>query len=125
VSQPPAWIDITARDAARSRAFYSEVFGWEIRVDEQIGYGLVTPDDARLPGGIGQAGEGYPHPPGIVTYLAVDDVAAALERAARLGANVAVPPWELPGYGRMAVIEDPDGNRVGLWERRGGAQPGS
>jgi predicted enzyme related to lactoylglutathione lyase len=115
--QPPAWIDITARDAAKARAFYSELLGWEIHVDPDMDYGLVAPSDGRLPGGIGQAGERYPHPPGVVVYFAVDDVESALARAERLGARRALDPWEIPGLGTMAVFEDPEGNRVGLWAR--------
>lgn len=118
MSRPPAWIDITAEDAERSRAFYRDLLGWEIHVEESMDYGLVQPAPERLPGGIGQAtGEG-PHPPGVVVYFTVDDLEAALARAERLGSTCLVSPWELPGLGRMAVIGDPDGNRVGLWQTR-------
>jgi predicted enzyme related to lactoylglutathione lyase len=115
VSRPPVWIDITARDAARSRAFYSELFGWEIHVDPAMDYGIVAAGDDRLRGGIGQAGDGSPHPPGVVVYVAVADVDEALQRAERLGGTRALDPWEIPGLGKMAVFEDPEGNRVGLW----------
>ena len=37
------------------------------------------------------------------------------ERAQRFYAEL-VPPTDLPaGYGRFAVLADPDGNAVGLW----------
>lgn len=118
MSSAPAWIDITAREAERSRTFYGELLGWEIDVEESVNYGLVQPSDERLPGGIGQASADSPHPPGVVVYFTVDDLGRALERAERLGAARLVAPWELPGLGRMAVIGDPDGNRIGLWQTR-------
>ncbi|MDQ9750979.1 hypothetical protein RFZ03_09935, partial [Acinetobacter baumannii] len=68
-----------------------------------------------LVGGIGQAGEGHRHPVGVVAYVPVDDVADALSRATELGASIAVEPWTLPGMGTMAVVLDPNGQRVGLW----------
>jgi uncharacterized protein len=114
MTQSPAWFDITAQDAARSRRFYAELFGWDIRVDESMDYGLVG---ATPTGGIGQTRDGYPHPPGVVVYFTVDDVEAALEKAERLGGTRAVAPWEIPGLGKMAVFQDPDGNRIGLWQQ--------
>lgn len=114
--QPPAWFDITAEDAARFRTFYGELFGWEINVDESRSYGIVEATPEQLPGGIGQAGKENPHPAGVVMYFAVNDLESALERAERLGGKRAVPPWEIPGLGKMAVFHDPEGNRVGLWQ---------
>lgn len=111
------WFDITARDAERSRAFYADLFGWPIAVDESMNYGLVEATPERMPGGIGQAHPDNPHPAGIVTYFGVDDVEASLAKAEELGGKAVVPPWEIPGLGKMAVFTDPDGNRVGLWER--------
>lgn len=116
MTNPPAWIDITAQDAERSRTFYRELLGWEIRVEESMNYGLVQPNAERLPGGIGQASVDSPHPAVVVVYFAVDDLDATLERSEALGAQALVPAWELPGMGRMAVIGDPDGNRIGVWQ---------
>lgn len=113
--QPPAWFDISAHDAEQSRMFYGELFGWKINVDESMDYGLTQTSRGIL-GGIGQAGKENPHPAGVVMYFPVDDVEAALERAERLGGKRAVPPWAIPGLGKMAVFHDPDGNRVGLWQ---------
>jgi predicted enzyme related to lactoylglutathione lyase len=31
------------------------------------------------------------------------------------GGALLVEPWDLPGMGTMAVIGDPDGNRIGVW----------
>lgn len=116
MSTPPAWIDITSEQADRSRAFYRDLLGWEIHVDEAMNYGLVAPTTERLPGGIGQASTDSPHPPGIVVYFTVGDVDAVLEHAQRIGGSRMVSPWAIPGLGRMAVIGDPDGNRIGLWQ---------
>ncbi|MCI2420849.1 VOC family protein [Saccharopolyspora sp. K220] len=113
---PPVWFDITAEDAAQAREFYAALFGWEIDIDESMDYGLTRTADG-MPGGIGQAGPHSPHPPGVVLYFAVDDVAAAVDRAERLGGSCVVPIWEIPGLGEMAVVVDVDGNRIGLWQR--------
>ena len=114
MTRPAAWIDVTARDAPASRAFYAGLFGWRIDVVEELDYGLVRAD-APLAGGIGQAADANPHPPGVVTYVPVDDVPATVARALDAGGALLVEPWEQPGMGVMAVIGDLDGNRVGVW----------
>ncbi len=48
--------------------------------------------------------------------MRVDDLDAHLDRAEELGGQRLVPPTDLPGgYGRFAMVTDPDGNPVGLW----------
>ena len=114
--KPAIWIDITSKNAAVSREFYARIFGWKIDVIEELNYGL-TESPQGVPGGIGEAGDYTPHPAGIVAYFPVADLQAALAEAERAKSECVVQPWELPGYGRMAVILDPDGNRIGLWQR--------
>ncbi|WIM71996.1 VOC family protein [Corynebacterium suedekumii] len=64
-------------------------------------------------------------------YLAVEDCAAATRAAVAAGGSIAVPTMEIAGLGAMAVVIDPSGAAVGLWEGRelGGfeftGQPGS
>jgi hypothetical protein len=40
-------------------------------------------------------------------------------RAAELGAKILAPPFDVPGVGRMAFLEDPAQARLALWEPRG------
>jgi predicted enzyme related to lactoylglutathione lyase len=107
----PAWIDITAKNAEASRTFYAQLFGWRLGLVEALDYALIEPGPGTLPGGIGQADDTH-----ITTYFSVDDVEATIARAEQLGAKVATPPWSVPGLGTMAVLLDPDGNRLGVWQ---------
>ena len=47
-------------------------------------------------------------------YIQVADVDAAAAKAVELGGKLLSGPFDVPGSGRMATIEDPDGARVGL-----------
>ena len=60
----------------------------------------------------GSSGQGY------MINLVVDDLDAALENVAAGGANV-VDEREEHDFGRFGWFEDPDGNRVELWEPPG------
>lgn len=75
---------------------------------------MISEGDGPPAGGIGQAGSLGPHPAGVVAYFPVTDVDAAVSAAKDLGGTVAVEPWEISGLGRMAVVVDPQGNRIGV-----------
>ncbi len=106
----PEWFDISTPDAARARRFYGELFGAPVRQLDDV-YSLIG--DGKPTGGIGQAGPGSPYT-GIVVYFRVDDLEATLDQAVALGGSRRLEPIDLPGMGRMAVFNDPDGNPVGL-----------
>jgi predicted enzyme related to lactoylglutathione lyase len=48
------------------------------------------------------------------TYIAVDDVDAAVKATEERGGKVIRPPFEVPGVGRIAILEDPGGAAVGM-----------
>ena len=47
-------------------------------------------------------------------YATVDDVEICIAKAEGAGGKVIVAPLDVPGVGRMAIIEDPAGHAVGL-----------
>ncbi|MFD8597882.1 VOC family protein [Kitasatospora sp. NPDC059646] len=108
----PAWFDLSTPDAPRARRFYRDLFGWPVQQLDET-YALVGADGGEPTGGIGQAGPGSPYT-GIVVYFPVPDVEAALARAEELGGRRRLEPQSVPGRGRIAVFDDPDGNPVGL-----------
>lgn len=112
VEPVPAWFDISTPDAAGTRRFYADLFGWRQNIIDDT-YALITDDDGRPMAGIGQAGPGSPYV-GMVTYFRVPDLDAALARATELGGVRRMEPTEVPGMGRIAAFTDPTGNTVGL-----------
>jgi predicted enzyme related to lactoylglutathione lyase len=48
-------------------------------------------------------------PPSWLHYVMVDSADAAVERAKRGGGSVILPPMEVPGGDRIAVLMDPQG----------------
>jgi predicted enzyme related to lactoylglutathione lyase len=46
-------------------------------------------------------------------YIAVDDVDARIAEAAKLGAKIKRGPWDIPGVGRVAIVQDPTGALAG------------
>ena len=114
---PIVHFEIMGSDSARTQAFYSDLFGWDINSDNPMGYGLTTTqgeDGLGINGGIGGADQGGDVR--VSVYAQVDDPQAYLDRAVSMGATVIVPATEVPGMGGLvvALFADPDGNAIGL-----------
>src|SRR5260370_17842742 len=112
---PVAFFDITSPDPARIGDFYWKLVAVTV-APEQDDYRMVDTGkgEGSVFGGIGQAQESSPA--GITVYVRVADLGETLAQAEKLGGATVVPPTDLPGgYGRFAVLADPDGNAFGLW----------
>lgn len=115
MSHPVAFFEVVSDDAPRAQAFYADLFGWTVETDED-GYGLVDTGagEAAVTGGIGPSMA--PGDTGVKIYVRTDALEDTIAHAERLGSTVYLAPMDLPGgYGRIAVVSDPDGNPVGLW----------
>ena len=115
------WIDLTTTDVEAARAFYSGLFGWD-SVD------MPTPMGPSYTmfsiGGNVVAGMG-PQPPGMAasgvpsmwnSYVIVADLDAVLEATGPAGGTVPMGAMDVMTQGRMAMIADPSGAVVGLWQ---------
>jgi uncharacterized protein len=109
----PCWVDNLVPDPARSMSFYGELFGWEFD-----GPGPGEYFEARLRGG-GVAGLGALPPDAAVgwnTYVSVRSADETARAAARAGGRVVAEPFDALPAGRVAVLADPSGALVGLWQ---------
>lgn len=117
MGHPVAYFEIVSGEPARARRFYTDLFGWTAESDPAMdGYAMVDTGAGAeaIGGGIGAADDG--NPPGVRIYVRVPDLEKALARAGELGAPTLMPATALPGgWGRIAVVADPDGNPLGLW----------
>jgi predicted enzyme related to lactoylglutathione lyase len=114
---PVAWFEITSSDPAPLVDFYRALFGWTVSDSPEPGYHLVdtAAGEGAVGGGIG-ATQAPDDPGGVTTYLKVDDLQAALDKAEALGGKTVVSPTDLPGeFGRFALFADPAGHTIGLW----------
>jgi hypothetical protein len=110
VGRPVVHFEIGCRDRAKTGDFYSKLFGWQI-TDAGPASNIQTGSPKGIQGHITSLG----HEPEHYTmfYVEVDDVKAALDKAAELGGKMLVPPIKIP-TGTFAWFADPDGNAIGL-----------
>lgn len=109
------WFEILGPDASALKAFYSELFGWDLKGGESAEweYYQLDPGTGRgIRGGVGGSQDGQPH---VTPYAQVDDFPPYLEHAEALGGGTALPPTEAPGI-TFAQLRDPQGLVFGLWK---------
>jgi uncharacterized protein len=114
MANPVVWFEVVGKDGEGLRRFYRDLFGWQTgSAQGDMSYGLVTPSNGGIGGGVGQSQDGGA---GHVTFFVeVDDPAAYLARAEQLGGTTVVPPTEVPNYNlTFAYFTDPQGHRIGL-----------
>ena len=127
----PCWIDTQQPDRDAALRFYGAVFGWSFENHLQRGdraYDLATLD-GRVVAAIGSGPSDTTAT--WTTYIGVDDVEAAVANVEAAGGTVVAPPLRAGSAGRLALVTDPTGANLALWEpgRRKGVErvnePGS
>jgi hypothetical protein len=106
--------EIIGKDGAKSREFYSGLFGWQIDASNPMEYGVVSPTENGIGGGIAAAQPGGS--PTTVIYVEVDAIQPYLDKAVSMGGKVVTERQVIPGMVAFAQFADPDGNVIGLAE---------
>ncbi len=117
---PVGWFEIYVSDMARAKAFYEAVF-------RQTLTPLVTPPGMDMemqafpmldaPGATGALVKSGMKPPsdgGTLVYFSCADCAAEAGRVAGAGGVVCQPKMGIGEYGHIAIVQDTEGNTIGL-----------
>lgn len=121
------WRDLVTPDVERAKAFYGQLFGWAYDAMPMPGGGTywVVRSGGQMIGGVMATPPGSPAPPSWTSYVSVADVDASCRAFVERGARALVEPKDIPGGGRFAVIQDPEGAVLGLLRSGGEGQPAS
>lgn len=103
------WFSLLTEDAAAAMAFYTELFGWQIESSPTGAY--VALRDGMPIAGISQIEDRLP---GVsesmwLAAISVADLPASVRSARELGATIREDITNVPGWGRYALIQDPQG----------------
>ena len=107
-------IDIPVRDMEAAKTFYSSLFGWQIaEIPGFEGYPMWQAPNKISGGGLAPRDEGFTQPR---SYVEVDSIEDTLAKATEQGATVLMDKSPISDTSWRAVLQDPDGNSVGLYE---------
>lgn len=110
------WNELMTWDVSKAKTFYEDTLGWTFEAMEMPDgtYWVIKDGDKPLGGmfelkkpkfeGVGEQW---------MSYIAVDDIDARVEKAKKAGAVVKQPPFDVPGVGRIAMLEEPGGAGIG------------
>lgn len=111
------WSELISSDVEGSKAFFAAQAGWTFD-------GMDMPDGkywVAMSGGAPTAGimsvdmlgdqSASAH---WMTYIAVDDIDSVVAQTEAKGGKVVRPAFDVPGVGRIAMVQDPGGALVGM-----------
>jgi len=111
------WSELMTDDIESAKTYYAEVCGWsfnEMPMPEGMYY-IAMKGDVPIAGMMATSNEYFEgQTPQWTTYLAVDDVDAAVEHTTKSGGKTLQDCMDVPGVGRIAMIKDPGGVILGI-----------
>ncbi len=120
-----SWVELATSDPAAAKSFYTALFGWT-PADSPMGPG---PEDVYTRLQIGgkdvgalykmmkeQAAQGVP--PHWLCYVTVANADETAAKAKSLGATILAEPFDVMEYGRMAMVQDPEGAVFAIWQAK-------
>jgi uncharacterized protein len=107
-----SWNELSTRDMAAAKTFYTKVFPWTAKsnpMPDGSEYVEWQIDGKSIGGGMQMGAQMPPQvPPHWLVYFAVANTDNTVKRAQELGAKVMMPAMDIP-QGRFSVLTDPQG----------------
>ncbi len=109
------YLEIVSPDAEAICASYQQMLGLEFG-EPNAGFGNARIADLPTGGMLGvRAPLREDEGPVVRPYYLVEDIDASVAKAAEAGAEIAMPPMEMPGHGKFAVFIH-GGIEQGFWQ---------
>jgi len=112
------WNELVSRDAEGSAKFYSQLFGWtpeKMDMGPGMSYTFMKSGSQNAAGFLQMPKEAGQASTAWLGYVTVADLPRAVAKAKSLGAKICKDVTDLP-MGRFAIVTDPQGAVLGLWE---------
>ena len=108
-----SWNELIAPDMEGAAAFYTKLLGWEaVPMAGGMHYTLFKKNGADVGGLMSIPGV----PPHWMSYVTVESADASAARAVELGGTICKPAFDIPNVGRIAIVQDPQGAAIGLFQ---------
>lgn len=116
------WNELSTTDVKKAKDFYGKVFGWEFD-DTEMGdmtYTMVKVKGKKACAGIWAIPKDMQSqiPPHWMSYVLVENLEKSLAQVTKLGGKIVRPATEAGDFGIFAIISDPSGAMIALWENK-------
>ena len=112
------WTELATPNLKAAKEFYADAFGWQFtehKMDDKS-YTMIKNGEQEF-GGIWEITKDQSDvPPHWMSYILVADLKQSIEKVKKLGASIKVPLTKAGDFGLFAVIVDPTGAHIALWE---------
>jgi predicted enzyme related to lactoylglutathione lyase len=116
MANPFVHVELHTTDLNQAKAFYQGLFDWKFQ-DIAMPHGTYTMINVGGGTGGGMMQQMMPGAPSSwLSYVLVEDIHAATNKAKALGATVLQEAVEVDGMGWLSIIVDPTGATLGLWK---------
>jgi predicted enzyme related to lactoylglutathione lyase len=120
------WYDLMTSDPAGAQRYYPQITGWKTQKFDKASpdnpYTMWTMDNQAI-GGVAQLSPEQRTmgiPPHWLPSVQVNNVDETARQATSLGGKVVFGPSDIPGTGRYAVIQDPQGAAIAVFRPQEG-----
>jgi predicted enzyme related to lactoylglutathione lyase len=117
------WTDLTVPKAKPVRDFYAAVIGWvpePVEMGDYNDFNMTDPEGGTAVAGVCHARGGNADLPAVwLNYVIVADLDRSMEQCENLGGEIVAPERSMGTMGRYAVIRDPAGAVIALFEQAG------
>jgi uncharacterized protein len=111
------WNELMTRSVEKAKKFYAESLGWTydtMPMPDGGTYTIAMSGGTPVAGIFDISGPDYNDVPETwMPYIAVDDVDERVKKATKAGGKVMKPAFDLPGVGRIVILEEPGGAAIG------------
>ena len=119
-----AYFEVPAANVGRAKKFYHSLFGWKIEPTGTPGAAMKTMEYQDIITGEAQektlsmGGMYKRQMPGthFMPYVMVEDIDKVIAKVEHLGGRIVMPKMKIESVGYTAVIEDTEGNTIGIWK---------
>ena len=121
-NNPVVFWELASHDQDKSAEFFRDVFGWEVKLDERIGFYRVSPPAGPNPT------HGYIFTlkkaklPFVSVYIQVTNIKAMRDRVAEHGGHIVLEPEEPVPGSWVCLFNEPSGVTFAMVEERPGRQ---
>jgi predicted enzyme related to lactoylglutathione lyase len=116
-----SWIELATPDPDGAKRFYGGLFGWtfdDVPIGPDMTYTMVKLGEHHV-GALYKMGAAMAGvPPTWLSYVTVDNVDETVKKVVTNDGKVIKDAFDVMDAGRMAIIQDPSGATVALWQAK-------